>query len=421
MPWRSLIHNGICTSEKYINQYGYILHKNKKININNDLEQALSIYLNSNHIKDTVYKENFIKSIKYLFPKEIRHIKSLSELTIPKLKIQPEIFKNKEFYKECTVNGKKEKLQRCSSEPAYIFVGKGNHPLRGSFKRSIKENDITLNTSKSNKIHGNWNEIICNPKFDWIASWRDPILNKTKYIYPSLTSKLNSINNNQKFDFARLLKKRLSKIRNSYNSDIENKTKNLECALCTYLIDRLLLRCGTDDSNELNDTYGCTTLLVKHITISKDTIKLKFRAKDSILCNKSLKSSSTIINQLKTLIQGKLNSDRIFNISHNQLNEYLNSLMTDLTAKVFRTCNASLKFDKLLNNSKTLEEYKSANLIVSKLCNHTNLNTSKGNYLDPRITVAFCKRNKININKCLSKQLQIKYNWALTTPSNFRF
>ena len=70
---------------------------------------------------------------------------------------------------------------------------------------------------------------------------------------------------------------------------------------------------------------------------------------------------------------------------------------------------------------KTLELFKAANEKVAIACNHTNLSTSKGNYIDPRIIVAFSKKSGIDISKLLSPLLREKYEWAMSTNKNFTF
>lgn len=49
------------------------------------------------------------------------------------------------------------------------------------------------------------------------------------------------------------------------------------------------------------------------------------------------------------------------------------------------------------------------------------LGTSKINYLDPRITVAWCKRNEMPIEKVFTKALLQKFSWAMTVPSDYEF
>ena len=50
-----------------------------------------------------------------------------------------------------------------------------------------------------------------------------------------------------------------------------------------------------------------------------------------------------------------------------------------------------------------------------------SLGTSKINYMDPRITVAFCKRNEIHIEKPFSRTLRDKFNWAMSVTPEWEF
>ena len=49
------------------------------------------------------------------------------------------------------------------------------------------------------------------------------------------------------------------------------------------------------------------------------------------------------------------------------------------------------------------------------------LGTSKINYLDPRITVAWCKRNEVPLEKVFNKSLLSKFLWAMDVEPAFRF
>ncbi|PNH03016.1 DNA topoisomerase 1 [Tetrabaena socialis] len=49
------------------------------------------------------------------------------------------------------------------------------------------------------------------------------------------------------------------------------------------------------------------------------------------------------------------------------------------------------------------------------------LGTSKINYMDPRITVAWCKRNEVPIEKIFNKSLLGKFNWAMDVEPTFRW
>eukprot|EP00978_Attheya_sp_CCMP212_P014180 scaffold36077_cov51-Attheya_sp.AAC.2 len=50
-----------------------------------------------------------------------------------------------------------------------------------------------------------------------------------------------------------------------------------------------------------------------------------------------------------------------------------------------------------------------------------SLGTSKLNYMDPRISVAWCKRNEVPIEKIFSKTMRDKFNWAMAVPSDWEF
>ena len=50
-----------------------------------------------------------------------------------------------------------------------------------------------------------------------------------------------------------------------------------------------------------------------------------------------------------------------------------------------------------------------------------SLGTSKINYMDPRITVAWCKRNEVPIEKIFSKTLRDKFNWAMAVEPEWEF
>jgi len=49
------------------------------------------------------------------------------------------------------------------------------------------------------------------------------------------------------------------------------------------------------------------------------------------------------------------------------------------------------------------------------------LGTSKINYMDPRISVAWCKRCEVPIDKIFAKTLRDKFNWAMAVDMNWKF
>ncbi len=49
------------------------------------------------------------------------------------------------------------------------------------------------------------------------------------------------------------------------------------------------------------------------------------------------------------------------------------------------------------------------------------LGTSKINYMDPRISVAWCKRCEVPIDKIFPKTLRDKFNWAMAVSPSWTF
>ena len=52
---------------------------------------------------------------------------------------------------------------------------------------------------------------------------------------------------------------------------------------------------------------------------------------------------------------------------------------------------------------------------------NVSLGTSKINYNDPRITVAWCKRHDVPIHKPFPKTLLAKFSWAMAVEPEFKF
>jgi len=180
-----------------------------------------------------------------------------------------------------------------------------------------------------------------------------------------------------------------------------------------------------------------------------------------------------------------------------ELNDYFKEVMQGLSAKVFRTYNASITLCKELQKTADMvtqgqrnkegdivalyNYYQIANKNVAELCNHqkatstshagalakmdekiakveleykeakkaknaakmetiskrlekmraerttkdelknVSLGTSKINYNDPRITIAWCKRFDVPIQKPFPKTLLAKFCWAMGVEPEFRF
>jgi DNA topoisomerase-1 len=158
-----------------------------------------------------------------------------------------------------------------------------------------------------------------------------------------------------------------------------------------WVIDILALRVGgeKDDKNEA-DTVGCCSLRVEHLTFNSDPsskeIELEFLGKDSMLYKQTIDFSKygptgeLVYSRLRSFCANKSKKQDVFEtLTPSDLNSELSSLMPGLTAKVFRTYNASVTLEKELPTADSMRElsvqekvvqYNAANREVAILCNH---------------------------------------------------
>lgn len=181
-------------------------------------------------------------------------------------------------------------------------------------------------------------------------------------------SKFKAQNDRKKYEKARRLKRCIDQIRKDYMRKIEEgDIRSKQLGTATYLIDKLALRVGNEKGEDEADTVGCCSLRVEHIEIIEDNqITLDFLGKDSMRYVNTIQVPEPLWKNLKLFRNGKAKDDNLFDKIDTQiLNDYLKSQMEGLTAKVFRTYNASetlqqqlKKFDlRGLNLEEKVEKY----------------------------------------------------------------
>ncbi|MEM3574735.1 MAG: DNA topoisomerase I, partial [Candidatus Bathyarchaeia archaeon] len=155
---------------------------------------------------------------------------------------------NKAKYGYAIVDGMRVEVANYTVEPSSIFIGRGDHPLRGRWKPGPKQEDITLNLSPSApKPPGNWKEIIWEPDSMWIARWRDKLSGKMKYVWLSDESIFKQKRDIEKYDIARSLDDRIEAVRAHISENLKSDDpKRKKLATVCYLIDTLKIRVGDE-------------------------------------------------------------------------------------------------------------------------------------------------------------------------------
>lgn len=459
--WHFLQHNGPLFPLPYIEHNIPIIYDNKEIKLSGLAEEYATMYakyINTDYVKNNTFKKNFWKDFKVTLPKNL-NIDSLDKIDFSlinnylisekekknnlskeeKEKIKKTIDQAEEPYKYCIIDGVQQNVGNYKIEPPGIFIGRGSHPKIGHIKKRILPEDVIINISKDavipkpNLINHKWKKIIHDKNVIWLASWKENITGKNKYIFTSLDSFFKSKSDESKFDLARQLKKKVNTIRNDYEKQlIDNDFKNRQLATAMYFIDNLALRVGGNkDTKEEADTVGVTSLRVEHLTLLENNIiKLDFLGKDSIRYCKKVEVKKEVYDNLLLFIKDKEKKEDIFDlITPTILNDYLNSFMKGLTAKVWRTFNASLLFQKEIDKIKEekineidpneklnylIALFNQANTTVALLCNHQkNVNTNADTMIikiDNRIKEL--KKQKLkymeNKNKEKIKKIDVK-------------
>uniref|UniRef100_A0A2M4BB91 DNA topoisomerase I n=1 Tax=Anopheles marajoara TaxID=58244 RepID=A0A2M4BB91_9DIPT len=443
------------------------------------------------------------------------HFAQLAEQNRNRTKEQKAALKaeNEQLMKEygiCVIDGHKEKIGNFKIEPPGLFRGRGEHPKMGLVKRRVMPEDVIINCSKDSKIPvapagHRWKEVRHDNTVSWLASWTENVQGQVKYIMLNPSSKLKGEKDWQKYETARRLLKHIDYIRDTYRDEWKSKEMRIrQRAVAMYFIDKLALRAGNEKDDDQADTVGCCSLRVEHIELHKElngkenVVVFDFLGKDSIRYYNEVEVEKRVFKNLELFKENKKAGDDLFDrLNTSVLNDYLRNLMEGLTAKVFRTFNASFTLQKQLEeltdpNSSVPEKllaYNRANRAVAILCNHQRavpktheksmgnlkekirvkreqveqcqkelkdlkksnvrdasakdkktkqlerlkeqlkklelqetdrdenktiaLGTSKLNYLDPRISVAWCKKFGVPIEKIFNKTQRDKFRWAI--------
>ena len=434
--WTTFSHSGVLFPEPYVSHSVPLIYDGKKIVLKPNSEEYATIYskfTETEYTKNKLFNKNFFNDWLKILKKDghieikelekcdfsliLKHLleykeakKNLSKEEKEKEKEKKDKLESK--FKIAIVDGKEQAIGNFRIEPPGIFLGRGCHPKAGKIKKRVYPEDITLNMDTKSPIPElpkffsgyKWGKIIHDNTLEWLASWKDDILGKTKYVWLGAKSDFKAKSDEHKFNLARKLAKNILEIRrtnwnNITANNVTEKTKQLASAL--YLIDNLALRVGNEKGDDEADTVGVCSLRVEHINfLSDNKIKLDFLGKDSVRYENTVKIDHDVYNVLIKFTKDKKKSDELFDLINPQmLNQYLGSMMEGLTAKVFRTYNASKLFQTELNNinkqiDKTnhddtnkinliLDMYNKANIKVAILCNHQkNISKSFNEQID---------------------------------------
>jgi len=411
MKWKTLQHNGILFPPLFESQG--IKLKIKGENVPLDLNQEEMVYQwakkkDTPYAQDKVFQKNFTADFAKTLPSKFKKIsyedldfsnayklvdkeKDLKEmmtkeekkaLAVKRKELREQL---KEKFGKAIIDGNEVEVANYMAEPPGIFIGRGEHPIRGKWKPRVTAKDVTLNLGKEAKVpEGDWGEIVHDRESMWLAGWTDYLTKKRKYVWLSDSAGIKQDRDKAKYEKAVNLSKDIEKIKDQIVKDMKNKDAKInKIATACYLIYRTSMRVGDEKDPDEADTVGATTLRKEHIKITPNSIEFDFLGKDSVRWQETVPAEGhdkQFHENLKKIIQNKKPKDEIFDgITSRHVNVYYSSIVKGLTAKVFRTYLATNVVKNYLKEhdnikGKTANEKiyhaKLANLEAAIMCNH---------------------------------------------------
>ena len=425
VQWRALEHNGVIFPPNYEPHGKPLLYGPEKtaFAMTPEVEEVATFYaamIQTEHAKDPVFQANFFRDFTTVLnsaikPGDPQHpIREFAQCDFSEIAAWVEADRERKKaipndekkrlkaikdehdkpFKFCRVDGHKEKVGNMMVEPPGLFRGRGEHPKKGTHKKRVTAEQIKLNLGYDAKVPicpmpgHEWGEILHNNEVSWLAYWEENVLNSTKYVRLANESSIKGKSDLRKYETARKLKGVIGDVRTWYTKKLRSKNiQDMQMAVAVFLIDRLALRVGGEKNQEEEaDTVGTCSLRVEHLSLEEpDKLTLDFLGKDSIRNHQTLalaelfgEIGAKVFAKLPKLMQGKEPTHNIFDqLSPSLVNKQLHEFMPKLTAKVFRTYNASIVLDQELwkmPDGLDLEQkkvfYTEANTRVAILCNH---------------------------------------------------
>jgi DNA topoisomerase-1 len=418
--WQTLEHKGVAFPPEYQPRGITITVRGEKLALNPDQEEIVYSWAkkkDTHYVQDPIFQENFLSDLQKLLLKSDNNImikdidflmayeladeeREMKEQEKERYKTLPKEEKKsiaqakkaererlKAIYGKAVVDGIEVDIANWLVEPPGLFMGRGQHPMRGRWKPRVRPQDVTLNLGESAPVpEGNWKAIIHDHSSTWLATWIESLTGKRKYVWLHDSAALRQENDKAKYDKAKKLAEREGKVHREVMRRMMKGDGRV--ATVAYLILKLAMRVGDEKDPEEADTVGASTLRVEHIGFPQingtQVIEFNFLGKDSVPWQKRLEVDSedtrALYNNLKKFMQGKKPSDPIFDgINSRKVNAFLQQIMPGLTAKVFRTCIATrvlqlqlskAKVDKTSLEVQKIYAAKKANLEAAITCNH---------------------------------------------------
>eukprot|EP00731_Ephydatia_muelleri_P027038 Em0018g1138a len=441
VKWLTLEHKGPYFPPLYesLPDEVHFYYDGKPMKLSLDAEEAATFFakmLDHDYTKRDIFCQNFFNDwkkemtsqearvitdfTKCDFAEMHKHFKDLSEARKAKSKeekkaLKAENEKIQEEYGWCIIDGHKEKIGNFKIEPPGLFRGRGDHPKQGKIKKRVQPEEIIINIGKGAQVP------VPPAGHKWKSVQHD---NKVKELHEELEGKEFVV----EFDF-------LGKdsIRYYNKIPVEKQVfKNLSLFMKGKepgddLFDRLTTTTLNKHLSELMPgltakvfrTYNASITLqaqLDKLTNADDPAPSKLLAYNranravAILCNHQRAAPKNFTQQMSNL-QAKLNAkdDTIAEVKKD-IKDLQKEAKATKDSKILKQLESKQKRLAQLEDQRQKLEVQATDKEENK---EIALGTSKLNYLDPRITVSWCKKWEIPIEKVYNRTQRDKFAWAI--------
>ncbi|KAF7361856.1 DNA topoisomerase I [Mycena venus] len=393
VKWETLEHNGVIFPPPYepLPSHVKMKYNGKPLALPPAAEEVAGFYgalIETDHAQSATFNENFFNDWKTVLKKHPPHDGTkVTSFELCDFRPMFEYFEAEKAKKKAMTTAEKKEAKKVKDEQEAKYLTCLLDGRKEKFR--VRPEDITINIGKDAPIPipnmpGKWKEVIHDNTVTWLATWTENVNNNHKYVFLAAGSSLKGQSDMNKFEKARELKASLNhidRIRQNYNADLKSKVMaDRQRATAMYFIDKLALRAGNEKGEDEAETVGCCSLKCQHVTLeAPNFVIFDFLGKDSIRYYNRVPVELQIFKNIRIFKENKNDEDDLFDrVNTAGLNKHLQSEMKGLTAKVFRTFNASITFQRLLDENAlenaTLQEklnaYNKANREVAILCNH---------------------------------------------------
>src|SRR5579884_1415251 len=252
--WTTLEHRGVAFPPEYQPRGITITIRGEKLMLSRDQEEMVYAWAkkkDTHYVQDPVVQANFLSDLKKLLPEKFRNIASMADLDLSEAyRLADEEKKIKESererlkatYGKAVVDGVEVDIANWLVEPPGLFMGRGQHPMRGRWKPRVKPENVTLNLGENAPVpEGTWQAIVHDRSSTWLATWMEELTGKRKYVWLHDSSELRQNSDREKYDKARRLARHLGRVQKEIinrmkGSDRSKQQDDRKVATVSYLI-----------------------------------------------------------------------------------------------------------------------------------------------------------------------------------------